>query len=418
MSKKIYTRFIALVVAILGLYMGYTWFESWSRDPENESKVSTQGMIAALQLTERGSRAVVFTTDGRRIDSPPLREDQEDRDISWGPTGAHVFISSNREQEAFNIYRWNPVNNSFSRRSRGSRSQSAPRFMNDGTLVSLSKGLMIAGGAVQELNPKVLSQEQILPPLTIQTDQAEGGGAVSAMSGAFGQIGDSIREAYWVKQDSKGTPGVIYTIMRREGGEVLVVNEITRNEKGEFAAKPQPVMAGRRIILRVAPNGRAAVGILGFQWPDPNAVPEDFRLPDGEFKTPWANGILMLPAPGEQTEQGPVGIFPADQGFTDIAISPDGNLLAVVIAAFKGDQATPEGLFVVPNQPGGINERRGIVPGSASSPSFGPDGDSLVYLRTENGRRVIYLFNAAAGQNSRISEPDKDYRLPLLSPQK
>ncbi len=417
MSKKLAIRAALIAVSIVILFAGYQWFQTWSLDPENEAKADTSGVIAALEMSGSRPMAVVFLADGTEKSSPALPEDKEDREIAWGATGSHVFISSNRDDESFNIYRWNPINGSFARRTQGTRSKAAPFFTMDGTVDSLRRGLVTGGGAVSIYDPKMMTLEQILPPLERGTDTSdEGGGMVGPMSGAFKSLGDSFKAARFV-----GGPKLIYTLMRREGGEVLVacsLEPVQRPDGIMAPPPPLPIFAGRKLAWDVAPNGAAVVVINDFQWPNPDQVPEEF-LKDGEPMPPFANGIMSLPSPTTPGgQQGPIVIFPdSGQKAGDIAISPDGSQVAVVIGVDKDGGFEPQGLFVFPNAPGGGQQGAGITEGAVSAPSWSPDGRELVYLKTINGKRGIYRINSSGGVEKRVGKADKDYRSPKFSPQ-
>lgn len=417
MSKKLAIRAALIAVSIVILFVGYQWFQTWSLDPENEAKADTSGAIAALELSGSSPSAVVFLADGTEKSSPSLPEGREDRELSWGATGSHVFISSNREDDSFNIYRWNPVSGAFARRTQGTRSKAAPFFIMDGTVESLRRGLVTGGGAVSIYDPKMMTLEQILPPLERGVDSSdEGGGMVGPMSGAFKNIGDSFKAARYV-----GGPKLIYTLMRREGGEVLVacsLEPVQRPDGTMSPPPPLPVFAGRKLAWDVAPNGSAVVAINDFQWPNPDQVPEEF-IKNGEPVVPFRHGIMTMPIPNVPGgQQGPILIFPdSGQRAGDISISPDGSQVAVVIGTEENENFVAQGLFVFPNVPGGGQQGIPVSEGAISAPSWSPDGKELVYLKTLNGKRGIYRISATGGVEKRVGKSDKDYRSPKFSPQ-
>lgn len=417
MSKKIAIRAVLIIVSIVILFTGYQWFQSWSLDPENEAKVDTAGAIAALENDGSGLRAVAFMADGTEKQTPALPEGKEDRELAWGATGSHVFISSNREDDSFNIYRWNPVRGAFDRRTRGTRSKAAPFFILDGTSASQRNGLVTGGGAVSIYDPKMMTLEQILPPLERRTDASdEGGGMVGPMSGMYKAIGDSFKSARYA-----GGTKLIYTLMRREGGEVLVVNNLEPVQRADGAMAvppPVPLLAGRRLAWDVGANGAAAVAINDFQWPDPDRVPEEF-VKDGEATVPFANAIMSLPNPTDPNgQQGPIAIFSPDgQRAGEVSVSPDGSIVAAVIGIEKDENFVPQALVVMPNVPGGGQQVVPLTEGAISAPSWSPDGKELVYLKTIGGKRGIYRISATGGVEKRVGKAEKDYRSPKFSPQ-
>lgn len=418
MSKKLAIRAAVIAVSIIVLFAGYQWFQTWSLDPENEAKANTVGMIAALEVTDKGLQAVAFSSDGVEKMSPALPVGKEDRELTWGATGSHVFVSSNREEDTYNIYRWNPVAGAFDRRTRGSRSKAAPFFLMDGTIESLRSGLVTGGGAVSVYDPKMMTLEQILPPLERGTDVSdEGGGMVGPMSGIYKNLGDSFRAARYV-----GDRQTIYTLMRREGGEVLVVSSlkpVPRPDGTQGPPNPIPLLAGRKLSWDVAENGAAVVSVNEFQWPDPDHVPEDF-IKNGEPVAPFTHALMSLAVPSQPgSTQGPIAIFPPKgQRAGDLAISPDGTRVAVVIGVEKDDTFVPQMLVVFPNKANGGREAIPLSEGAVSSPSWSPDSKEIVFLKNTGGKRGIYKITASGGVEMRVGSPDKDYRSPRFSPQK
>lgn len=417
MSKKLAIRAAILIVSMVILFTGYQWFQSWSLDPENEAKVDTSGAIAALEMVGSNSQAVAFLADGTEKVAPKLPEGKDDREISWGATGSHVFISSNREDEAFNIYRWNPVSGAFDRRTQGTRSKAAPFFLLDGTIESQRNGLVTGGGAVSIYDPKMMTMEQILPPLERGVDSSdEGGGMVGPMSGAYKNIGDSFKSARYV-----GGTKLIYTLMRREGGEVLVASRLEPVQRPDGTMSPpppMPLLAGRKLAWDVAPNGAAVVAISDFQWPIADQVPPEF-IKDGEPVAPFSHGLMSIPSPNEAGgQQGPIVIFPdSGQRAGDLSVSPDGSRVAVVIGIDKDENFVPQGLIVFPNIPGGGQQGVPLTEGAISAPSWSPDGKELVYLKTSGGKRGIFRVSSTGGVEKRVGKTDKDYRSPKFSPQ-
>lgn len=419
MSKKRAVTAALIALAIVALFAGYQWFSTWSLDPENEAMSDTTGMIAALEVTEKGMQAVAFTPDGTEVKAPAPPEGKEDREISWGATGSHVFVSSNREDDAFNIYRWNPVKGSFDRRTRGSRSKAAPHFRMDGTIDSLRKGLVAGGGAVSVYDPKMMTLEQILPPLERGSDTSdEGGGMVGGMSGIYKKLGDSFKSSRYAGDDQ-----TIYSLMRREGGEALILSSmkpVQRADGTEAPPPPRPVLAGRRLAWDVTADGSAVVSINDFQWADPENVPDEFKK-NGEPVPPFAHALMSLASPGAPTNpQGPIAVFPPKGPRAgDIALSPDGTKVAVVIGEDDPDGVfVPKGLMVFPNKPGGGNEAIPLTEGAISSPSWSADSTEVVFLKNTGGRRGIFKISATGtGVEMRVGSSDKDYRSPKFSPQ-
>ncbi|MCG9895193.1 MAG: hypothetical protein MH204_06935 [Fimbriimonadaceae bacterium] len=404
MKDKFTRRTILGIAAIVLLFLGWQWFDRWSQDPENESQVNTAGFIAALD--ESSKTAAVFDSNGNEVKPPAAPAGREDREVSWGPTGAHVFISSNRETEGFNVHRWNPVNGSLRARSQGSRNQSAPSFYPDGSVESLREGLVVGGGTVQVFDPKKVRLQQILPPLDKgRATGDEGGGMVGSMSGAFAEIGSSFKEAEWGPEKK-----AIFAVMRRERGEVLVLNALEADAQGR-TPPPIPLAAADRILLDSQPGGMLA-GVVGFQWPDPAAIPEQF-LKDGVPQKPYENSVLFMPSLDAPPQTLPP--FPDGQFAAELALSPDGTRAAFVLARKVDDTVEKLGLLIVSLDGSAppVPIDRGVI----SQPSFSPDGLRVVYIKADGEDRAIFTSSASSSSPRRVSPSGRSFRSPVFSPQ-
>ncbi|MFX9042746.1 hypothetical protein ABTN45_20195, partial [Acinetobacter baumannii] len=76
---------------------------------------------------------VAIKPDGTIVESPDFVKGSRDRDAVWRPDGNRIFFSSDREEKAFNIYRWNLATNKVVRRTLGKIGKTDPSFSYLGT---------------------------------------------------------------------------------------------------------------------------------------------------------------------------------------------------------------------------------------------------------------------------------------------
>lgn len=409
MNNKIAVRAAIGIAAILVLFLGYKWFQSWSIDPQLTEKVNTKDFIAAIEQTKNGGRLVTFSPDGKKTEITEGKEGYDDRELSWSPLGNHVYFSSNREDRAYNIYRWNPQTNAIEKKSKGSRSQGAPKFPTDDQPEAVRAGLIITGGMVFEFDPRMQTLKQTVPPLSKDSAASEDqeSGRVEMLSGIYEKLGTAFRQAQWGPNRE-----VVYATMRRDGGEVFVRNPLVSDPSGR-PPMPAPIFAGDRVEFDTGGNGSCVAAIRGFQFVDPSNVPEEF-LKDGKAVPPYRNAVMLIPESGQ-----PAMIFtnPDDKvAFSQPKLSNDGKNCAMVVGKIENGDLIPEGLIVFPAEPTGASKVLKLVDGNISSLSWSADGNNIAFLLSEEGHRVIYTIGKDGRGLRRVSEPGKDYRTPLFSP--
>ncbi len=177
-----------------------------------------------------------------------------DRDLTWSPKGNFLYFVSDRKDRTFNLFRWSPssIDDAPDQRTIGTRSRDNLRFPAQVTddADSIAKGLIVTGGMVQEFNPATQATEQILPPTTSEITQSKGteeSGTEGQFEGIYGNLGTSFRVAAWC-----GNQKYIAAIMRREAGEILIVQEMNI-VNGKFPP-PRPIMAGDKVDFAVNPK--------------------------------------------------------------------------------------------------------------------------------------------------------------------
>lgn len=128
MQNKLLVKTIVGIAVIAVLFTGYRAFNEFSADPDL-GDFNSVGAIAAIETSREGSRAVIFTADGKRIDPPaPSKTDAQDVEVTWTADGQRLFLSSNRESSSFTVHRWNPASQKLEARGLVGRSQGAPFF--------------------------------------------------------------------------------------------------------------------------------------------------------------------------------------------------------------------------------------------------------------------------------------------------
>ncbi len=411
MQKKLALRLIIGLFTIAILFVGYNWLKEFVKDP-NVGTSDTTGMVAAIQFHDNGARAVAFRANGDMLESPDWKEADQDQQISWSPNGSRVFVSSNRGQEAFNIFAWYPEKNIFEQRSTGSRSQSVPWFPIWATPDEEATGLITAGGFVLAFDPKEQTTRQILPPVAKDRISGEGGegGAAGTLDALYSRLGSSFREAKWGKGKES-----IYAVMRRDDGEILIINRLVADDPRMLA--PVAYRAANEIQFDTTPEGGAVVVIRGFQFPDKENIEPEF-IKNGVAVPPYRNEVSVIKF-NEQGQPVPVmlALVQDDKNvFYDPAVSPDGTKLAIVIVEQAGDVTKPLGLVIMPLEERGAERGTMIVAGEISMPSWSPDGTMLTYLKRQPaGNNSVFTIKADGSGERRLTD-EGDFTSPKFSP--
>lgn len=410
MQNKLLVKTIVGVIVIAALFTGYRAFNEFSADPDL-GDFNSVGALATIETSREGSRAVIFTTDGKRIDPPKSsKSDAQDVEVSWTADGQRLFLSSNRESASFTIHRWNPVSEKLEARGLAGRSQGAPFFApGEGR----GDALVVSGGYVLEYNQRLRTTRQLLPPVLKEaTTTEEGGGRASPLDAIYQRFGTSFRFARWAEDRQS-----IWAIMRGDEGEAALWNRLGTDEQGNLLP-PVPVIRGRHIEMATAPGGKIVVLVRYLEFP-PDEIPEQF-IKNGKVELPWRHGLLLVTVTSEgrlQTEM--IGTFPADmkEAFSDLAVSPDGSRLAVVVGEVRDDRSfQPRGLVVMPAAAGGVQQATPLVEGQVGRPAWSPDGRHVAFVKREGQFNNIYRIDVETGAESKVST-DGQFDYPVFSPQ-
>lgn len=408
MQNKLAIRLVIGLFVIAALFLGYRWLSDWSLDPNKGAEANTAGYVAALEETSRGARVVLFNAEGDEIAPKGTSEEVYDREIAWGPQGNNLFISSDRASAQFGIYRWNPEKNIVENRSRQTFSLGVPTFGPAAFSDSLEGSLVVGGGRVHSYDPTMKATTQVLPPVGREVGRGEEG-VMGAMQ-SYENFGDSFKAAKWGPNRE-----VIWSIMRREGGEVFVASPMTPGADGKIPS-PAVLLAGDRIEMDITPNGEALVSIQGFQFVDPTTVPEEF-IENGRPVPPMVQGVFIVAYQNGQ----PVPQLLFDEkvipeAARDLAISPDGqSFFAVMGDAQPGGGFTAKNLTLLPlttQAPPAV-----IMEGEVSSPTWAPDGQKFALIKSVDGKRGLFVYNRDGSGEKRLGSSDANYSSPRFSPQ-
>lgn len=417
MNKKIAQRiaFAFLLVALLGGF--YLWFRKAEKDLGDVigGSANTKDLIAAVKFEENGSQVVLIKPDGTLVPSPGYVEGTTEREPVWRPDGNRLFFAADRENGAFNIYRWNPSRNDVEQRTSGSRTKGNLSFGPPGT--TSETGIMTAGGVVIEFNPRDGSTRQLLPPNANQrVATSEGEGAVSQFDALYQNLGSSFKSAKFGKDRN-----FVIAVMRRDGGEVLILQDMRPREiQGQKQiAPPIPIIAGERVDFDVAASGVVAVAVTDFQFVDRTNIPSEF-IKNGVATPPYRHSLLFFD-PEKPTEPAtPVAISStAENAAVRPRVSPDGlRVLAILGDIGETGQLTPKALLSVPLKRAGVQEAVPIAQGGILEAEWHPSGSKVVFTRRDGGQRMVYTVPADGGQPTPLTSGKGDFSHPIFSPQK
>jgi serine/threonine protein kinase/sugar lactone lactonase YvrE len=131
-----------------------------------------------------------------------------------------------------------------------------------------------------------------------------------------------------------------------------------------------------------------------------------------------SNRIMAIPVEGGQPELVPGGAFSdAPFAFQNIAVSPNGSSLAVVILKKEHNETPQQKIAVIPLNAGSNSVARLIDPNPnlSNAPIFSHDGKSFLYSITENGVGNMWAQPISGGTGHQIttfsSELIGSYRL-------
>ncbi len=404
-------RLTIMGVILAGVCYCFYWFVGQKGDFQLPS--DTSKMIAALQQKESGSEAVVLEGEGKVKPASGYAEGNSDRDLAWDPKGNRLFFISDRRDNGFHIFRWDPQRDSLDQKSIDRASRSELVFDSEDTGVGDLVGLVIVRGTVQEFTPKVAKSQQVMPP----TKRTAGGeeGSVGNFEMMYKRFGQSFKSARWFHQRR-----YIAAVMRREDkGECLIVQDMEGDEKGNFRP-PQLLFNAQKITLAVNPKNGELVFSIVEALPFYDEEGKILRDPNGnEIVVPFTHGIFHTIEKDGKLSFEPVGIV-KEKGtcFTSPVVSPDGNTMMFLAAKYLGEgNMEIQSLDVCPMVSNGIQGHTPLVNGNITDPAFSPDGRKIAYIKQDGGHQAVFIANSDGGDAKNLTGSTGDYATPIFSPQ-
>ncbi len=404
--QKLVVRTLVLVLVLGAILMAIQY--NRQKDVRRTEQADTVGWVSAVEYKSEGSEAVAIKPDLSISRSAGWKDGAQDRDVVWAPNGNFVFFISDRTDNVFHVYRWNPQRPDAEVRTVGSRGRSNPTFKLKQGSADLSM-LMTSGGFVMEFDPSERLQTQVLPPTgrEIPLGEGEEAGAQSQFAAMYGQIGNSFRYARWCGDDD-----TIAAIMRRDDGEILLFQNMIPKEDGTFEM-PQVVAAGERIELDVSPaNGSVIYTVNGFQWHvDP---PAEFKV-DGKVTKPFEHFVGFW---SKAEPAGPPVVASGDNGsaFGSPAIHPSGESVIMAIGPYEDGNIARKALYSFPVKRNAGADGKIFLQGEIYEPSWDPTGSLLVYAKREGENRTIFTVSRDGSSERSITSSGR-FGFPRFSPQ-
>ena len=395
--------FLLVLAAIFGVFR---WVQSQNGDFDRGG--NSVGMIAAIRIERDGQQAVLIHPDGKIVGTESWKPGVTDREPVWSPDGRFLFFASDRKDNTFNVFRWNPDSKDAQTRTEPGGSRGNPTFAPGGTE---GRPLIVAGGFVRELDPQTGKTPQILPPINAEIAQSgeEGGGQEGSL-GVYGELGKSFRIARYLPDRRS-----IAAILRRDEGEVLIVQSL--DPVDGKVPRPKPVAAGERIDFDLDPNSSTvAFSVENFRWVNKDAAPPQFRK-GNRITVPFRNMVGLYDA--VKGEQVIVAASPGDEvAFGSPRVSPDGTRLLLVGGKIEEGSLRPKALFTLPMRQGGIQAASTLVEGEIYEPSWSADATKIAYAKRTGGKRDLFTSKADGSEATNLTQGRGDFTTPLFSPQK
>ena len=402
---------IMAVILLVFVYGGY-WFIGLKGDIQLDS--NTSSMIAAMNLQEQGSQAVVIDPQGKVTFSSGYVVGKSDRDLAWDPKGNRLFFISDRKDDSFHIYRWDPQRDKIDQKSVDKAGRSGLVFDVQDTGKGELEGLVLVRGTVQQFTPKTAKSMQVMPPPK-KVDGGPENGSASTFDLVYKRYGVSFKSARWF-----GNRRYIAAVMRREDkGESLIIQDSQPNEKGE-ARPPQLLLVAEKFNLAVDPKTGSLVFTVTDVLPILGNDGKPVTDPAGNVpKFGFSHAMFELEMTGDTFKMQPLGASPSkDLCFVNPIVSPDGTSLMFLVGKYQGEgNVEIQSLASCPLAVGGIRSATPIAPGNVSDQSFSPDGRKIAYVKTEGGHQAIFVAASDGSGAKNLTGAAGDFASPIFSPQ-
>lgn len=368
---------------------------------------STGYLAAFKEMDDGGSQITVIKPDGTLVEVPGYGTGNLDRDAAWPADGRFLYFVSDRDKGESHVFRWDIGNNRVERKTLDKRTKTAVWFPPSGSPDASRYGIVISGGKVLQLDPVTSEAVQLLPPVGKEIGVSEEGeGSSSQFEMLYSRFGTSFREARWLKDKS-----AIAAIMRREnGGELLVIQDMS-----ELKA-PIPLVAGDRIEIDVSPKDNKLVySVVNFSFPDPENIPEGY-VKNGKIVKPFLNAIGLYD-PAASGAQMPIAASQDDRiVFTSPRFAPDGERMLMVVNDVQGGQVKGSSLIVMPAAANGSQGAANVVQGQISQAAWMPDGETLTYVKQDQGQRGVFTISVTGGGEKNWTAGKGNFAFPNPSP--
>lgn len=400
---------LLLVLGLVGIIYGFGWFLSQKGD--FVSPIDSSKFIAATRITESGSVAVVIDEQGNVTESAGSTPESTDRDLAWDPEGNRVFFISNRKEDSFHIFRWNPLSKGEpDQKSIDKAGRSNLSFDSQKSEIKELSALVTVRGTVQEFVPKTAESKLLMPPGVKQrlTQGEDDGGASTGMELMYKNFGTSFRIARWFKNRT-----LIAAVMRREDdGESLIVQDLSVDEDGK-PKPPQLLFGAQKINLAVNPSdGNLVFSVSGVIPPmDDKGKP---------VKLPFKHAIFIFDPEKPNAEKIQPVLFSNndENAFGQIAVNNEGSLVAFVAGKFDYDTGIESyGLVLSPLKLGGGSEAKPLAKGLISDPSFSPNGVKIAYAKRDGSSRSIFIIDVDGTGEKNLTSGKGNFSSPVFSPQ-
>jgi len=406
-------RFGIMAVILIILIYAFNWFVSQKGDiffPSDTSK-----MIGALKLEESGSQAIAITPDGKITASEGYVAGKSDRDLAWDPLGNRLFFISDRKEDSFHIYRWDPQRNgnpdqkSIDRASRGDLVFDVQDNGKDELV-----GLVIVRGTVQEFTPRTAKSQQVMPPTRKASGDPEGG-STGTFELLYKRFGQSFKSARWFYNRR-----YIAAVMTREDkGESLIIQDSMPDDKGN-TRPPQLLFIAEKISITVDPKSGGLVFSLTDVLPLLGNDGKPLVGEDGKPQTyPFNHGLFRMVEKDNSLAIEFIGPTPSREiCLASPVVAPDGNSVMFLAGKYLGDgNMDVQSLISCPLVQGGIKSGTPIVSGNVTDLSFSPDGKNIAYIKQEGGHQAVFIASSDGSGAKNLTGSAGDFASPIFSPQ-